>query len=369
MGLLIREYEVDHRSIWPALPLHAIPGISTPAVKPVVGPTFRAAAEQYYREVIEARRTPLSAKNTKSLISYHLLPAFGEKPLAEIKKGDIRALFRQIGTTRTVPYRGRLGGCQNRANTAYWFLRGLFFWSADPDEGAGFIDHSPMFGIKQPYPVHERERYLSDAEIRWFWAATSGLSYPYGSVAKLLLLTGARRGEITNLTMRQIDRPGRMLTIPIPADKSRRGHLVPLSDLAIDVLGEIPRLTGRVALFGRDGVKPPNSGNFYQANRRLNRRMRQLCRAEVAAAGGDLDDAEVPYLTYHDLRRTSATLMARLGQPLEVVDRIMNHANGRSGTGRTINSTTRVYVRHEYLDERRVALQALADHIKKLVGI
>jgi hypothetical protein len=52
-----------------------------------------------------------------------------------------------------------------------------------------------------------------------------------------------------------------------------------------------------------------------------------------------------------------------------VVDKIMNHAGGRTGTGRTINSVTRVYVKHEYLDERRVALQALADHVAKLACI
>ena len=349
MSLLIREHEVDHRLMWPALPLHegylprAIPGISTPAVKPVVGPTFREAAEQYYREVIEARRTPLSAKNTKSLLNYHLYPEWAETPLAGIKKGDIRALFRRIGTTRTRSYRGQLDGCQNRANTAYWFLRQFFFWATDEEEGEDFIQYNPMFGIKQPYPVHDRERFLSDDEIRWFWVATAEEGYPFGTIARLLLLTGQRRGEIANMARHQIDRASQMLTIPIRSTKSRRGHLVPLSDLAMDVLNEVPRLPGRIAVFGRDGISPPNSANFYKANHRLNRRMRQICRAEVAAAGGDLDDAQVEYLTYHDLRRTAATTMARLGQPLEVVDRVMNHAGGRTGIGRTVNACTRIY--------------------------
>lgn len=379
MGILIREYEVPHTTAWPIPPGHYHEdqraqlwpaGPMTPTMsQPAVGPTFREAAEQYFQEVIEARWSPRGAKNMKSLLSYHLLPAWGEKPLREIKKSDIRGMFAKIGTTRTVPYRGRLDGCQNRANTAYWFLRRFFFWSADPDEGEDFIDHSPMFGIKQPYPVHERERYLSDNEIRWFWQATGEMGYPYGTIARLLLLSGQRRGEIINLTRRQIDRDARMLAIPIHANKSRRGHLVPLSDLAMHVLGEVPKLPGRVSIFGLDGVTPPVSSTFYSANKRLNRRMRQLSRAEIAAAGGDLDDSELEWLTYHDLRRSAATVMAQIGQPLAVVDRIMNHANGRSGTGRTVNATTRVYVRHEFMDERRAALQALADHIKKLVGV
>lgn len=376
MGIIVREYEIPQTTAWPIPPSYghdqrpqlwpASPAMPTMS-QPAVGPTFREAAEQYYQEVIEARWAPRSAKNTKSLLNYHLYPAWANKPLAQISKSDIRALFRQIGTTRPLAYRGRLDGRENRANTAYSFLRGFFFWSADPDEGAGLIDHSPMFGIKQPYAVRERERYLSDNELRLFWQVTGEMGYPHGTVGRLLLLTGQRRGEITNLTRRQIDFRERMLAIPIRADKSRRGHLVPLSDLAIEVLGEVPRLPGRIAIFAEDGIKPPVSSTFYTTNRRLNRRMGQLCRAEIVAAGGDPADFDFPYLTYHDLRRSAATLMARLGQPLEVVDRVMNHANGRSGSGRTINSVTRIYCRHEFMDERRAALQALADHVAKLV--
>jgi integrase len=192
------------------------------------------------------------------------------------------------------------------------------------------------------------------------------MGYPYGTIARLLLLTGQRRGEIANMAKRQIDRDARMLTIPISASKSRRGHLVPLSDLAIEVLNEVPRLPGRVSVFGRDGVKPPGSASFYYANQRLNRLMRELCRAEVAAAGGDLDDAHVEYLTYHDLRRTSVSTMARLGHPVEVVDRIMNHAGGKSGIGRTVNACTRIYVKHECMDQRRAALQEIGEFVREL---
>ncbi len=194
------------------------------------------------------------------------------------------------------------------------------------------------------------------------------MGYPYGTIARLLLLTGQRRGEIANMAKHQIDRAGRMLTIPIRSTKSRRGHLVPLSDLAMDVLNEVPRLPGRVAVFGRDGVKPPGSASFYEANQRLNRRMREICRAEVAATGGDLDDANVEYLTYHDLRRTAATVMCRLGHPVEFVDRVMHHAGGRTGIGRTVNACTRIYVKHEFMDQRRAALRDLGTYIEKLVG-
>ena len=60
--------------------------------------------------------------------------------------------------------------------------------------------------------------------------------------------------------------------------------------------------------------------------------------------------------------------MCRLGHSLEVVDKILNHANGKTGSGRTVSSVARIYCRYEYMDERGAALQALANYIKTLVG-
>jgi len=79
------------------------------------------------------------------------------------------------------------------------------------------------------------------------------------------------------------------------------------------------------------------------------------------------DTAFIQPWQLRDIRRTAATILAELGHPIEVVDKILNHANGRSGSGRTINSVARIYIKHEFLEERRRALQDLGEYIRKLV--
>lgn len=371
MSLVIREYEIDHPIFRPTLSLYGDRDLARlwPPVpvarRPVAGPTFKEAAERYFNEVIEVRRAHRSIQSVRSLLGYHLYPEWADRPLASITKSDIKALLRKIGSTRTMPYGDRRDGRWARSNSAFWILRKFFQWCCDDDEGVNLLNASPAIGIRQPYPILERERVLTDSEIRWFWQATGELGFPIGPVSRLLLLTGQRRSEIANLEKQQVDRESRMLRIPIRSDKSRRGHLVPLSDLAMEILDQVPRLPGRPLLFSRDGVTPLWSA-FTTANQRLHRRMVELCRAETAEAGGDPDAVGVEWFVFHDLRRTAATLMCRLGHPLEVVDRVMNHAGGKSGTGRTLNSVTRIYCRHEFLDERGAALQDLGRHVAAL---
>jgi hypothetical protein len=95
--------------------------------------------------------------------------------------------------------------------------------------------------------------------------------------------------------------------------------------------------------------------------------MAQYQSQAITNAGPRPSEAIIERWELRDLRRTAATIMARLGHPLEVVDKILNHAAGHSGTGRTVNTVTRIYVKHEFLKERRAALEALGRHVEDLV--
>jgi integrase len=83
---------------------------------------------------------------------------------------------------------------------------------------------------------------------------------------------------------------------------------------------------------------------------------------EAAQARGD-DSTKIKLTPWriHDLRRTAATRMAALGHPIHVVERVLNHVAG-STTGGLIA----VYQRHDYLPERRAALEAWAMYLKGL---
>ena len=88
---------------------------------------------------------------------------------------------------------------------------------------------------------------------------------------------------------------------------------------------------------------------------------------EMLRQGKKPDQGSIPPWDLRDLRRTAATIMARLKHPLHIVDKVLNHGGGHTGTGRTQNVVTRVYVKYEFLDERRAALQDLGAYVRKLV--
>jgi integrase len=330
------------------------------------GPTFGEIADRYFREVVEVRCTLHGVRSAKSALHAHLYPAWKDVPLRQIQRRDIKRLLMDIGTKRKNPYKHLLLGCPGQANWIHMFLRRFFNWCLEEEEN--LIDMSPIAGLQQPFHDGERERFLSDIEIKYFWQSAIEEGYPFGSIARMLLITGQRRGEIANAHKTQINRDTRLLTIPIRADKERRGHLVPLSDLALELLDELPHSISCPQLFTCNVTRQPIASNFYRANRRLNARMTELYRADITRDGGDPNEAFIEPWIFRDLRRTAATVMARIGQDLGVVDKILNHANGKSGFGRTINTVTRIHVKHEYLDKRHETLQALADYIKVLVA-
>ena len=111
---------------------------------------------------------------------------------------------------------------------------------------------------QQPRPKrlaeeNERERSLTDDEIKVLWPALTSLGYPFGHGLKFLLVTGQRRGEVAGLKWSEIDRDG--WNLPGARAKTKQGHRVPLSTLALEILQQSPRIGDYVFMSGR-GVKP-----------------------------------------------------------------------------------------------------------------
>lgn len=122
-----------------------------------------------------------------------------------------------------------------------------------------------------------------------------------------------------------------------------------LSAAALDILRALPRLGDKGYLFTTTGTSPVSG--FGRARERLVAAMAKL-------NGGEVIDA----FTLHDLRRTAATGMAGLGIAHHVLDRVLNHTAGK------ISGVARIYNRHEYADERRIALEAWALHVEGLAN-
>jgi integrase len=217
--------------------------------------------------------------------------------------------------------------------------------------------------IRHIRPPHERshrhtKRLLSDDEIRLFWRACDQEGYPYGWLYQLLLLTGQRPGEIRELKRSELDLQSRELILPIQRTKSRRGHIVRISEFAAEIVEKVCDVQDTSFLLFLRGGRPATKSNLPLL--RVQALMIQYQFETLTNAGRQPSDTIIERWHLRDLRCTAATLMFRLGHPMEVVGKILNHATDRSRTDRTLNS------KHELLEER-AALEDLGRFISNLV--
>jgi integrase len=163
-------------------------------------------------------------------------------------------------------------------------------------------------------------------------------------LAQLLLLTGQRLSEVADAQWSEIDLEAKTWKIPKERTKNDRAHEVPLSDAAVEIIRGLPRIEGKAGyVFTATGAQPVSN---------LSR-----LRGALRRAASERDVAP----TLHDLRRTVATSLQKLGVRLEVTEAVLNHVSGsRKGI-------VGVYQRHEYAEEKRAALDAWARRLETIV--
>jgi integrase len=182
----------------------------------------------------------------------------------------------------------------------------------------------------------ERERVLSDDELRAVWSAAETFAGPFGRYIRFVLLTATRRNEAADMPDTEL--LGNDWIIPAARYKTKLDHVVPLSRAARDLLASIPRIKG-VSYFFTTGSTPIRGfGKFKTA----------------------FDEAcGVTDWTLHDLRRTARSLMSRAGVDSDHAERCLGHViGGVRGT----------YDRHAYYDEKKHAFEALAGQIDRILN-
>jgi hypothetical protein len=161
------------------------------------------------------------------------------------------------------------------------------------------------------------------------------------------------------MTWDQLDLEGeRLWSVPAEHTKSGRGHLVPFSDLTLDILKEVPHLGDYVLTSLGDR---PVSG-FGKWKKKLDEKILALMSEEAEAEGADPEAVTpLPHWRLHDLRRTVATHMEELGIPPHIVGSVLNH------DPKSYKGITSVYTRGDLIFERRKALTAWARFISLLL--
>ncbi len=326
-------------------------------VRPPEQETFGAVVRDYLDRYAKKNTAASTYAETERVLEGDDFKAWQKRPLASISRRDVNDVIDAIAIRAEV-----------QANRTLAKLRALFNWTVEKDR----IATSPVDGMKPPTREQSRDRALSDDEIRWFWAACDSSGWPFGPLAKLLLLTAQRRDEVASMEWAEIDFGKALWEIPAQKAKNNNAHLVPLSDAALVILKALPCI-GKGLIFTTTG-KTPVSG-FSRAKRRLDKEMERVRRASLNLP--QEDDAyrrasrvpakkqlpiETPPWIIHDLRRTAATGMARLKVAPHVVDKVLNHFSGE------ISGVAAVYNKFEYLEERRAALDVWGRYVSNLVA-
>ena len=287
-----------------------------PAVEPVL---FSKLVEDYVE--LYLKRNTRSWKQQEACLTQEVLDAWRDRPAASIEKREVVAVLDAVVAS----------GKPHSAVNLLKAIKAMYNWAIDRDLAAV----NPCDRVRKPVPTTERDRVLTDDELVRVWRATAELPQPWASMIGVMILTGQRRSEVSNMAWDEIE--GDTWVIPRERVKKDRPHAVPLTAGALVLLDPLRADGERGFVFSTDGGEH-SSSNFNRIKRKLD-----------AASG-------VTGWVLHDIRRTVRSGLAALGVPQDVARAVVNHADGK---------IDRVYNRHLYAREKREALEKWE---RKLLG-
>lgn len=278
-------------------------------------------------------RAPRYIEEAERTYRLHVEPKWGKRDIRSITRREAIDLLEEVAEGK-----GGKGG-PVQANRTLGVIRPVFNFAIR----RGIIESSPLSMIEPPGAETKRDRDLKAEELKTLWPAMAALEYPAGPYLRMLLATGQRRSEVAGMRWDDLDLKERTWTLSAEQTKAGRAHVVPLSPLAVAIIESVPRIRGPYVFAGtgRRSPKRDAAGNTFAG---------QACPISGFAKIKQQIDAKAQLAPWrlHDLRRTAATHMARLGISQFVIARVLNHAD-RSVTG--------IYNRYEYLAEKRHALE------------
>jgi integrase len=297
--------------------------------------TFGELVEVFLARHVRKQR---KARDVEREIRNEILPVLGDRPIEEVSRKDVAEL---IGAIRDRP-------APRHAHNILGHVRRFYSWLMAQPEFEDLIATNPCDRIRAKDLIGEkksRQRVLDDAEIAAVWKASGKLADPWRSFYRLLLLTGARKSEVSDARQGEFDLDeSKLWTIPSERFKSDRTHLVPLSADAIHVLEALPRgPRGDFVFSTRDGAIPIDG--FSKSKAKLD-----------ALVTAELGRKPAPWQV-HDLRRTVRTQLAKLRISSDVAELTIGHA---------LRGLHVVYNQYDFLAERREALELWAKRLREL---
>ncbi|MBO6540329.1 MAG: tyrosine-type recombinase/integrase [Rhizobiaceae bacterium] len=284
------------------------------------------------------------AKKTSTLgtdrgrIERHIKPLLGKMKVHDVTRGDIKRFLQDVANGKTAVdektgLRGRaiVTGGNGTASRTVGLLGGIFSYAFD----CGLIDNNPVRGVKR-FADRKGNRFLSPQELVSLGEAmrnaiSDGTNPQAIGILKLLIFTGARKGEMEALKWSEVDFEGRYLRI----SESKTGQrIIPLNAGALEVLATTARHAGSAYVF------PAYRGDgHYEGTPKVWRRLR-------AEAG--IEDVRL-----HDLRHSFASVAVSGGASLPIIGALLGHTN---------SATTQRYA-HLHDDPVRAASESVGNRL------
>jgi integrase len=293
--------------------------------------------ELYLKQGVGTKKASTIATD-KGRIERHIKPLLGKKKVPDVTRADIKRFLQDVANGKTsadvrtgLHGRAIVTGGKGTASRTVGLLGGIFSFAFD----SGLIEVNPVRGIKR-YADRRGDRYLSQQELVALGKAmrkalADGLNPQAIAILKLLIFTGARKGEIETMSWAAVDFGGRYLRF----DDSKTGQkAIPLNAGALEVLAAIPRLSGSPHVF------PALRGEgHYEGTPKVWRKVR-------STAG--IEDVRL-----HDLRHSFASVAVSGGASLPMIGALLGHAD---------SATTQRYA-HLHDDPLRAASEAIGSTI------
>jgi integrase len=316
--------------------LEPVPAITETSREDGVGTVSKVIEDWLKRdqEMNRKYRTPArSYGEVKRIMHREVTPLWGKMQVGDVTAAHVEKLLNGITD------RGKV----TQACRVYARLHRFFRWAAQKR----IIDASPMANMARPAADVKRKRVLKDHELCIVWKAAQEIGWPMGSAIQLLILTCARKTEIGALRWDEIDEEGNEICLEGDRTKNAEDRIIPLSAMARSIIDAVPRLTDSPFVFSTTTTTPISGWS------KVKERIDGLMRAELGK--------KFEAWRLHDLRRTAATGLERLGVPLQVTEALLGHTAGSKA------GIAGVYQLHDYAAEKRDAVEKWARHVATVV--
>lgn len=286
--------------------------------------SFGELADWYVEEYAKPRKR--TWRDDRRLLNNEVLPTWKHRPARDITRADVRELIEAVAS-RPAPI---------LANRLRALLHRLFEWAIEQEH----VDGNPVAHVRRPGVEKQRDRVLTEDEIRTLWQALDKQEPHMAAAFKLRLITAQRGGEVADMRWQDVDLDGGWWTIPGERAKNGLPHRVPLTPMAVEIIKALkpvdPKPTRGKKTTGSESDPVKKAPVYVLAGARGKRQ-----RSEAAATFG------LENFIGHDLRRTAASMMAAGGVSRFIIGRVLNHVE---------RGVTSVYDRHSYDPEKQAAL-------------